>query len=124
VNAGVAEFMAIVASLQAAIARDLVRSGDSVLMQSDCLGAIALARGQREPNIQENEYAVMLRRVIRTFNLTVKYKHVKAHKRELIGARYETIELCDRRAKHAMRSRRATFAADRKAIEQIQESLI
>lgn len=124
VNAGVAEFMGIVASLQSAIARGLVQSGDSVLMQSDCMGAIALARGIREPNVQENEYAIMLKRIIRTFDLTVKYKHVKAHKKDLIGARYETIELCDQRAKHAMRNRRATFAEDRKAINQIQESLI
>lgn len=123
-NPNEAEFIGIVISLWVAIKMNLVQSGDDVLIQNDCTGALGIATGQRDVPMGNCEVAFMhLKRLIHRYNLVVSYRHVKSHSKTLIGARYTTVQLCDQRAKAAMRRRRAVFQTGQKIAEQIENSL-
>ena len=103
----VAEMQAAVNALYIAARQSLVQHGDSVLIQTDCQAAIDTFEGRRESlNDKEVEALTALIHVRSKLELTILFKHVKGHTRNR-EARFVTNNLCDERAKDAMRRARA-----------------
>lgn len=123
-DAQVAEVMGVYAALHKAAEQGLVQENDEVLIQMDCMGALNRFNGHTAPREgQEMEYVDKMKLLIVRLSIQVEYRHVKAHS-DALGARFTTIQLCDQRAKEAMRHRRATFAEDKRSIAHIQENLL
>lgn len=102
-NNNVAEMMAIANALWYGIERGIIHPKDTLLIQSDSLRAMELLEGKREV-IAHDEYDVRhyFRILIRTYDLSFKFRHVKAHT-SVKDKRSISNRLCDRKAKHSMR---------------------
>lgn len=108
----VAEMQAVVNALYVAARLSLVQQGDSVLIQTDCLAAIDTFEGRREfLNGNEIEVLKAMSHVRSKLELTILFRHVKGHTRNR-EARFVTNNLCDERAKTAMRRARARFRTE------------
>lgn len=112
VCAGTAEMKAIALAIHHSVASGLVTSGDHVLIQSDCVGAIDAFNGWRSTlKIEEKEVAEWFRKFTVKYGLSITFKHVKGHSNEA-GARFVSNKICDRRAKEEMRRARNLFKLD------------
>lgn len=102
-NSTAAEMAALVNGLYFALASGIARSGDHVLLQTDCTGAIlALESKRKELSKDERSARKQFYALKEKHGVTVSFRHVKGHtKRE--EARYVTNNLCDQRAKVGMR---------------------
>lgn len=102
----IAEMQAVANSLHSALKRGLVCSGDEVLLQTDCIPAIDAFESKRKKLIaDEHEVLSVVQNLQERFNLTLTFRHVRGHTAHQ-GARYVTNNLCDKRAKAAMRQAR------------------
>lgn len=105
-NNNTAEMMAVCHALYEATKEGLVQSGDYVLIQTDCLGAIHRLKGSHPSRSkQERECTNYLRQVRKNLNLGIELRHVKGHssKKE---SRFVANNMCDIRAKEGMREAR------------------
>lgn len=102
-NSTAAEMAALVNGLFFACMSGIAQSGDHVLLQTDCTGAIAALESKRT-ELSRDERAARKRffEVKKEHGVTVSFRHVKGHTRRT-EARYVTNNLCDQRAKTGMR---------------------
>lgn len=101
-----AEMMAVVNAFAIAINRKTVQEGDHVLLQTDCVEAIAvLSHRRRGGTADQLECIRVFRQLKKEAGVTVSFRHVKGHTRHE-AARFVTNNLCDRRAKAGMRAMR------------------
>lgn len=101
-----AEMMAVANSIWHGLNASLICKGDNLLIQSDSLGAIDRLRG-RNVTITQQQLRVIgyYEKVVSRLELTVRFKHVKAHtSRE--EARFVANRMCDKRAKENLRAAR------------------
>jgi ribonuclease HI len=114
-NANVAEMHAVCNALHHALKVGLVVKMDSVLIQTDCLGAIHAFDGTRKPRLEsELKAKEVLDRFRDKFALTIGFRHVKGHTSRP-EARYVTNRLCDSRAKEGMRKARKQLRLNKEA---------
>ena len=105
-NSLTAEMMAVCNALHAAISLELVKTGDTVLMQIDCVGAIRrLTSRPPAHEKQQKEVRKFFLELTEKHRLRVSFKHVKAHT-EGHDARHKANNHCDTRAKEGMRAMR------------------
>jgi ribonuclease HI len=110
--AGTAEMKAIANALHHSMASGLVLSGDHVLIQSDCVGAIEAFNGRRSTiKVEEKEVAEWFRKFTVKHGIGISFKHVKGHTNKS-EARFVSNQICDRRAKEEMRRARNLFKLD------------
>ena len=104
-----AEMKAVAIALHFAMKSGLITTGDRVLIQTDCVGAIEGFKGSRN-NISAEEKSVA--KWVKTFQLRygleIMFKHVKGHTTNE-GARYRSNVICDTKAKQEMRRARDLF---------------
>lgn len=111
VNNVVAEMQAVCNALAEGIRAGLVQDSDALIVQTDCRPAIEAFTGQRRRLIEEERACVMAFRKFSTrLRLKWEFRHVKGHTSRK-EARYVTNNLCDKRAKEAMREAREQFRA-------------
>lgn len=105
-TAAEAEMGAVVNSLVHARNLNLLMPGDWVLVQTDCVEAIAVLSGRREPltRLAEN-IRDALQLFLNKHKILVTFKHVKGHSRNK-QARFLANNHCDTRAKGHMRDKR------------------
>jgi ribonuclease HI len=102
-----AEMMAVANALHHSLMSELVRTGDSLLIQTDCQAAIDGFRNTRKVTMeQERAIVKYVNRQIGMHALFVEYRHVKGHT-DQPGARFRANALCDKTAKTHMRRARA-----------------
>lgn len=101
----VAEMQASVNALYIGIKHKLVLEHDFVLIQTDCVQAIAAFERTRIQSIAELQVTEAMEVLIREFALTREFRHVKGHSNRQ-DARYVANNLCDKRAKYHMRKLR------------------
>ena len=102
-----AEMMAVANALTVAINAGLVQRGDDVLVQSDSTAATDTLKGRHSRHVcgvtdKMVEVKEYVRRLALEHDLTLEYRHVKAHTGRQ-DARSLANEHCDRRAKKFMR---------------------
>jgi ribonuclease HI len=102
-----AEMMAVCNALHAAIDMQLVKTGDIVLMQIDCVGAIKYLSGRTVPGegTDEKRAHKFFRELTKQHRIGVLFRHVKAHTGGH-DARHKANNHCDQRAKDGMRAMR------------------
>lgn len=101
-----AEMMAVCNALHAAIDLQLVKSGDVVLMQIDCVAAIKRFTAGYSPAVKDEKRAYkFFKELTKTHRIAVLFKHVKAHTSGH-DARHKSNNHCDTRAKDGMRAMR------------------
>lgn len=107
----IAEMMAISGALYIAVSNKLVLQGDSVLFQTDCMGAIQAFQGTRY-NLVSQELSVLKyhNEMQNSLQLQIRYKHVKGHS-QVDDARSASNRLCDKQAKQYMRAARTIVRA-------------
>lgn len=109
VTSCVAEMMALVNGLHTACKQGLVQNADSVLMQTDCLGAIQAFQGQRGyMSPVEQSVVKYYEELLTASSVHVSFRHVKGHTTRK-EPRYYINSKCDEFAKKAMRKARAQF---------------
>lgn len=117
-NNNAAEMMAILNAFHVGLNTGLVRHGDSILMQTDCQGAIDAFEGIRKAlGEQEQELFDWYCKFCRVHNLRVRTKHVKGHS-HLNDSRFIVNKICDRKARKQMRKARNSYR-----IQKIKEYL-
>lgn len=107
-----AEMMALCNALYIALKRGYVLEGDAVLLQTDCQNGINIfCKRQSCPTQQERKAVEYLKGLVKSFKLTVEFRHVKGHTSNP-NARSVTNRLCDERAKKHMREIRKRIEAE------------
>lgn len=105
----VAEMQAMANALYVAVRLELVQAGDTVLVQTDCLGAIDGLIGMRKKMLdQEHDVVTAFFRIKSEARITIDFRHVKGHTKEP-GARFAANRACDKDAREQMRKARARF---------------
>ena len=105
-NALEAEMMAICNALYRSFKFNYIQAGDTVLVQTDCLGAIDRFTGNnRVKSEMERKALIVLNSIAKSNDLRVNFRHVKAHTRRKEN-RYRANNHCDTAAKKAMRKAR------------------
>lgn len=108
-NNTVAEMQAVVNALHVAVKSELVQAGDTVLIQTDCYGAIDTFNGFRKKIHAEEKSTVEAFLKVKTeAQVIVDFRHVKGHTRQT-GARFATNRKCDQDARAHMRKARKNF---------------
>lgn len=106
-NSTAAEMLGVCNALFIGVKDGLVRAGDHVLVQTDCLAAIGGFQGRRQMKVeQEKEAARYFHSLRNEQGFGVTFRHVKGHTTRT-EARFVTNNLCDKRAKEGMRRARA-----------------
>ena len=102
----IAEMMAIAGALYMGVTNGLVLQYDSILFQTDCMGAIQAFQGTRY-NLVSQELSVLkyFNEMQNSLELKVSFRHVKGHT-NVDDARSASNRMCDKRAKQFMRSAR------------------
>lgn len=101
-----AEMKALVNALHVGIRHGLVKNGDDVLLQTDCVAAIMAFEGKRTRlTAQETATVLHFNGMIRAAGIDVKFRHVKGHSGKS-EPRYTANRLCDTGAKRSMRALR------------------
>lgn len=105
-SSGCAELMALVNALHFGTKEGLIREGDTVLMQSDCTGALHAMEGRRDIrcNIEQSVFQYY-KNLKNQFKLVVIVKHVKGHTNNR-DARSTANYVCDKLARANMRKAR------------------
>lgn len=105
-----AEMMAVCNALHAAITMELVKTGDIVLMQIDCVGAIKRFNRIDIPvdGPDEKRAHKFFRELTKKHRVGVLFKHVKAHTKGKDN-RHKANNHCDERAKEGMRAMRTAL---------------
>lgn len=113
-----AEMMAIGNALYHAVASQIVLPHDVILFQTDSQHAIRAFTGvPQNLTQQQKEVLEYVSKVISTLNLTLRFKHVKAHSGK-DDKRSVANSMCDKRAKEAMRTARSLLM-----VQKIQKEL-
>jgi len=104
-NSLAAEMMAVANALTLGINKGIIRSGDTVLIQSDCKEALAFFEKHNRGTRTYDELSRFVRKLSVTHNILLKWKHVKGH---VTGGatRNEVNNICDRIARREMRKAR------------------
>lgn len=101
-----AETMAIVNALHCATSMGIAVAGDAVLIQTDCLNAIAQLEETNRRKRADLENAITLFRRLRDANsLSIEFRHVKGHT-SVRDQRSKAQRMSDQRARRAMRKAR------------------
>ena len=101
-----AEMMALLNGLHVAVKRGLIRTKDSVLLQTDCQPAIdAFKRNRKNISKQEIELVQWFRSFTKEHKLHIKLKHVKGHSSNT-ATKYVVNNICDQNARRNMRQAR------------------
>lgn len=106
-----AEAMALVNALWDAMRNGLVERGDSILLQTDCIGAINVLSARlisSQPGMKK-AFAEFTKLVVNG-GFAVKFKHVKGHTQNE-AARYVVNRICDKNAKKHMQNARNSIRA-------------
>lgn len=107
----VAEMMAVCNAIWHAINRGLIRHHDSVLLQTDCTGAIQAFEGSRGfLSKQESDAVNYISSVESKYEISFTYRHVKGHTRNR-DARSVTNAICDKKARLFMQRARTASKA-------------
>lgn len=84
-SSSLAEYAAAVLGIWFATKSGLAYSGDTVLVQSDCLWAVRALRGQQEPRPTKAAQFAKIKdlqaELVETYRLTIKSRHVPGHTR-------------------------------------------
>lgn len=108
----IAEIVAILEALRAGVDKRQVLPGDLVIIESDCMGAIATLQGKRKKLSEYEEKLLQSYRDFRHNNkVFVVLSHVSGHS---VGRARHTVDNneCDRRAKIEMKKRRKKYLDD------------
>lgn len=98
-----AECFAVCNALHEAILAGVVIEGDTVLLQTDCVGAIdALNHKRNTLNEQERSALIYKDKIAQSFKLKIRFKHVKGHSKNQ-AARFKSNNICDFHAKQGLR---------------------
>lgn len=114
----IGEIEATIHSLATALVRELIQKGDYVLVQLDNQGAIDCLRFQNVSRPDAVEAQETWRKLIKAYDLTIELRHVKAHSRDK-NMRFVSNNICDERAKRAMRLYREQVKAQREMLKGI-----
>lgn len=106
----VAEMMAICRAVHDGVKQKLIQPGDNVLIQTDCIGAIAsLNRAVKSKAVtlpaEEKLVCEVFYELRNKHKLEVRFRHVKGHTNNE-EARFAANRACDARAKAGMRIER------------------
>lgn len=103
----IAEMMAICRALHDGLKMGLIQSGDDVLFQTDCRGAIDALQVMRLSSVSEDTKAVVevFDKMVHKHNIKTSFRHVKGHTTN-VEARFAANRACDQRAKVGMRQAR------------------
>lgn len=117
-----AEMMAIANAIWHGLNSRLLQKGDTLLIQSDSLGAIDRLRGRAVTMTQQQLRVIAYyEKVVRRLEFNVRFRHVKAHTMNE-APRFVANRMCDKRAKENLRAARREKIAQ-VHIQQIQEIL-
>lgn len=109
-SSSVAEMMAIVNGVYAAVKHELFQPGDKLLIQTDSKDAIGgFLYGLGCGSVQHQGAINYLHSVCQAYSInvlegTLEFRHVKAHRPSKLGNRYAANNLCDETAKKHMRA--------------------
>lgn len=119
-NSSIAEMQAIVNGLHCALTSSLVQHGDEVLIQTDCTYAIMTLTQKKRKELTKEDRKVIsaLQLLTDRFNLALEFRHVKGHSTST-EARFVTNNLCDKRARKAMK-----LARNLKQLNKVKEILL
>jgi ribonuclease HI len=107
-DATAAETMAIVNALHCSLQLGIAAEGDAVLIQTDCMNAIAQLDG-RNTQRKRNDLSKAISLFVEmrdTHSLAINFRHVRGHTK-VQDQRSRAQRLSDERAKRAMRKARA-----------------
>lgn len=116
-EAYLAEVCAVVRALKMAVDAGVAQTGDTLLVQSDCLQVEAvlwqgrLAEAGTDRHRVETLARELFLRLCDRFDLTCRFRHVKGHNGRADGPRSFLNERCDAVAKRHMRRARTRLAA-------------
>lgn len=116
-QAYLAEVCAVVRGVKLALDAGVARTGDTLLVQSDCVqvDAVLWQRRLSEPGTDRHRVETLacdvFRRLCDRFDLTCRYRHVKGHNGRAEGRRSFLNERCDAVAKRHMKSARTRLPA-------------
>lgn len=97
-----AEAFAMCNALHEALLGGIVKSGDSVLIQSDCIGAIQCLNAERTRLNNQERCALDYKENLElSFGLKITFKHVKGHTNRK-EARFKSNNICDFHAKQGL----------------------
>lgn len=106
-----AEAMALVNALYDAMKSGLVERGDSILLQTDCIGAIdVLSARLSSGHLGMQQAFCKFTWLVAKGGFAVKFKHVKGHTQNE-AARYVVNRICDKNAKKHMQNARNSIRA-------------
>lgn len=109
-SSSAAEMIALVNALHLSVKGELIQAGDHVLFQTDCQAAIDAFMSTRNRLTKDEKAAKQaFFDLKREHSITFSFRHVKGHTNNP-EARYVTNNLCDKRAKSAMRLARQRLA--------------
>ena len=102
-----AEMMALANTLWHGISEQIILPGDTILFQTDSLGAIDRLQNIKRVATTEQQKTVQayFEKTISRLDLAVQFRHVKGHT-VLTDARYVANRMCDKRAREQMRAAR------------------
>lgn len=116
-EAYLAEVCAVVRAIKMALDRGVAQTGDTLLIQSDCLQVEAVLwrrrlspQGTGRRRVEDLALDAFTKLTAR-HQLTCRYRHVKGHNGRMDGARSFLNERCDKVAKKHMATARARLSA-------------
>jgi ribonuclease HI len=105
-GASEAEMMSMVNALHMSIALGIAQKGDDVLIQSDCMSAMALMQGRTRRVLPQYVSALeRFRKLKADYSLKVEFRHVRGHT-DTGDRRSAAQRLADQRARAQMRAAR------------------
>lgn len=117
----IAEIEAAIHSLAVALVRGLIQKKDRVLVQLDNQGAIDCLRFKEVSRSDALEAQDTWRKLINAYDLTIELRHVKGHSQDK-NKRFVSNNICDKRAKQAMRHYRDQVKVQREMLKDIEAS--
>lgn len=108
-QAMVAEAMAIVNAIVAAMTNGVAKQGDTILVRTDCQAAIQLFEKRRTPKVGDDLLTLKVFNMkVERFGISVRFKHIKGHTDSKDRAALSN-NACDKRAKEQLQIARNLY---------------